>query len=140
MAGESAPFEITQTRPAVSGHLPDHTMRYDATGLPDTAHWEIWSRRPRRSLANGPVGPATNLAVCTSDTDCPEYDDGRVITLDIDTMGCGDAVACVVGIPPLTAPPDMFESSLRNLMTALAAGDVPDTSCVDQPEPDIHDG
>ena len=89
-------YDVAMAKPIVSGHLPDHTVKYSLLMLHDT---------PLENMVKAASTAASEWAaehayiwMCAADTDCDENEDGRVITLKVGT-GCGGAVACVTRAP-----------------------------------------
>ena len=101
----SPAYDVAMAKPIVSGHLPDHTVKYSLLMLHDTPLENMvkaastaaseWAAEP------GYMAENAYIWMCAADTDCGENKDGRVITLKVGT-GCGGAVACVTPPPGRT--------------------------------------
>ena len=114
---ETAPYTVTRNRPKVSGHVSDHTIRYDVSSLPTSGdHAELggWLR----IAAPGAAIEYARLAylwVCG--TECTRNEDGGVVTVVAGDQGCGATsfVACVSG-GPSTYNPDSKLRRNRNMV------------------------
>ena len=123
-SAESPSYDVAMAKPIVSGHLPDHTVKYSLLMLHDT---------PIENMVKAASTAASEWAaehdymaenayiwMCAADTDCDENEDERVITLKVVGTGCGGAVACVTAGPG-TSDVEISVASHRD-MIFLSAG------------------
>ena len=95
--------------PKASGHLRDHTMKYDMAELDTSPHTELagWVKRVVPGYANRWANVVSSLQTCTGT--CPRNRDGDVLTIRID-LGpiCGTTrLGCVRGNPGKGEPGDV---------------------------------
>ena len=94
----SGVLEVSRSpKPKASGHLPDHTMKYDLTGLPSTVLGG-WIRGASPYGAQAWAGVVLSLLSCQGH--CPLNDDEETYSLEVKAGQCGDNPACVKPDPP----------------------------------------